>query len=361
MTITLRRPETPIVDTDFASKMKQSYLHEQEQQQHPDLDDLYFIDNLTGERIYPNAEPVHIDNELYSGKLLIMIRTSDADQHVEPEITGGSKSNDIVSNYFRSKKRRFEIQLQVKFKKVPDSQTFLAIEYNDPVKLSLIPRNLLSAALHFCKMKNPTFSHSLSGKEKVSEEDMKQGKYENPHFAFPIETSMDVIVTTKAGDVPPKLGGKIYEDPERKKKRMKGEGIVYNTEDTYTLCIWDSHVDFVQWKAINLPAIPKFSLTRMNDAQPLSVKMYMLNSNDENHFQKDLHTIVDIEICHKEITSLGSGTQRYIDRSVRNCTDQEASTSAVSIVTSEEKLLEMGEIIREEKRKKKKCCCISPW
>lgn len=308
--------------------MNKTFSKFSRKQEHPELNDVHFIDNLTNERIYPNGEPMDIDNELYSGKLLIMVRTSDADQKVESAVTGGSKSNDKVSNYLRSKKRRFEIQLQYKLKKVPETQTFLAIEYNDPAKLGLIPKNLLSAGLRFCKMKNPTFSYSLSGKEKVSEEDKKQGKYENPHFAFPIETSMDVLAITKAGDVPPTLGGTIYEDPGRKKKRMKGEEIVYNTEDTYTLCVWDSHIDFVQWKAMNLPAIPKFSLTRINDAQPLSVKVYSLNSKGGKHFQKDFkHTILDVEVCHKE-TSIGDGTQRWMDKYAENDIENESTNSS---------------------------------
>merc|ERR1712156_17371 len=126
--------------------------------------------------------------------------------------------------------------------------------------------------------RNPTFSYSLSGKEKVSDDDKQQGKYEDPHFAFPIETSFDRIAITKAGDKPPTLGEDVYEDPISMKERKNGKRIDFNTEDTYTICIWSAYLDYVQWKAMNLPAVPSFSLTNVNGAQPMEVKVYSLTT-----------------------------------------------------------------------------------
>ncbi len=302
-------------------------------QNHPELENLYLIDNKSNERIHPNnREPIVIDNDIFTGKMLVMIRTSDADQKEESAITGGSDSNDFVSNYFRKKKRRFEIQLQIKFKKIPDSRLFLSCGYENPVKLNLLSKTSLAAAMKFCKMRNPTFSYSLSGKETATEEDKEQGNYENPHFAFPIETSLDRIVITKQGDSPPPLGGTIEEDPEAKKKRLT-KGIAYNTSDTYTLCLWNAYVDFVSWKAVNLPAVPQFSLARVNDAQPMSVKLYSLKSNNDKgkHLQKDLETILDIEASHSHATSMGNGAKQWTQQCAEGTlTDVESSISTSS-------------------------------
>lgn len=313
--------------------MKKS-IHSKQSQNHPELENLYLIDNKTNTRIQPNnGEPILIDNDIFTGKMLVMIRTSDADQKEQSPITGGSATNDVVSNYFLRKKRRFEIQLQLKFKKVPDSQLFLSCGYENPVKLNLLSKTSLGAALKFCKMKNPTFSYSLSGKEKASEEDKKQGNYENPHFSFPIETSLDRIVITKEGESPPTLGGVIGEDTEARKKREK-KGITYNTSDTYTLCLWNAYVDFTSWKAVNLPAVPHFSLGRVNNAQPMSVKVYSLKSNNGNgkHLQNDLETILDVEASHVHATTmLGSGAKQWIERCEgESLTDDEWSISSGS-------------------------------
>lgn len=334
-----------------------------QQQNHPDLEDLYFIDRLNrhDSRIKPNGDPVDIENDLYSGKLLIMIRTSDADLGRPPEYTGGTPSNDRISNYLRPKKRRFEIQFQLKFKQAPkkDSPVYLCLEYEKPVKLNALARVPFNAAVKYTKMKNSSFSYSLSGKENVSEDEKKQGMYENPHFAFPIETSLDVIKITKPGEKAPKLGDAIHENQEELSRRRRC-GIDYNTEDTYTLCLYSSYVDFASWKAVNLPAIPKFSLAHINEAQPVSVRVYSLNCSNSDHggkhLQKHLTDFLHVEFSHRGITTFGNGAKQWIQNSLnsREMTDDESllSSSSSSFYTSFS-----GEGVGEEKKMEKKPCC----
>ncbi len=295
-------------------------------QNHPDLEDLYFINRLNNnERIIPNnGEPISIESEYFKGQLSLMIRTSDADKAKKPKHTGGTASNDKVSNYLRPTMRRFEIQLQVKFKKVPSSRVYFSCGYEEPVKLGFLQLASLNAALNFCQRRAPFFSYSLHGKEQSTEEERRLGLYEDPHFAFPIETSLDRIVVTKKGEDPPKLGSAIHEDTKSYEKRIKGkQQIEFNTEDTYTFCLWNNNVDFVSWKAMNLPA-PKFSLTHVNNAQAMTVKLYSLESNsfssngsrnDGRHLRKHIRSILDVEVSHKEITSIGKGAQEHLKRS----------------------------------------------
>ena len=286
-------------------------------QHHPELENLYFIDNMTNERINPNGHTIDIDNDFFTGKMLIMVRTSDADKKTEAidsTRVEGSTLNDTVSKYLRSDKKRFEIQLQMKFKKTPESQTYLSVGYDEPVNLKPLQRTFLEAALQFCRMRNPSFSYSLSGKEKVSVEDKQNGRYEDPHFAFPIETSFDRIAITKAGEKLPILGGHVHEDPEAIINRQNGKRIAFNTEDTYTLCIWNDNVDFVQWTAMNLPAIRSFSLANVNAGQPMKVKVYSLSTENGKHFQSDMETLLDVEVSHTDVTSIGNGAKKWLKR-----------------------------------------------
>ena len=324
----------------------------QPRQNHPDLEQLFFIDRLTGERLHPNGEPIDVDNEIYSGKLLIMVRTCDADKKTEPTFTGGTASNDRVSNYLRPKKRRFEIQLQIKFKKVLDSQIFLSIEYDQPVKLNLISRTSLATAMKFCKMKNPTFCYALSGKEKATEEELQNGSYENPHFAFPIETGLDIMKITKPGEKLPKLGQEIHEDVEALKKR-RTQGIDYNTDDTYTISLYNAYVDFVQWKAVNLPAVPQFSLANVNGAQPMAVKLYALNSDGEKHLKKDLTSILDVEVSRRGATTFGDGAREWMEENL----SKEATEDDSSITSFHTSFSQSEQDVIEEKVTSKKPCC----
>jgi len=288
-------------------------LGQQQTQNHPELNDVFFIDKINNTRISPNGTAIDIDNDTIHGKLLIWLRTSDADQKVEPSITGGTASNDQVSNYFRGKKRRLAVQLQIKFKKVPDSRLYFGMDYENPHKLGGIKSAFLKATLNFIKMKNPTFSYALSGKENASEDDIRQGRYENPHFAFPIESSVNNIVITKAGDVPPKLGKECYEDSNEKKLKRRN-GIVYNTRDTYTFTLWDAHADLVKYKAVNLPAIPQFSLASVNGGQHFSIKLYTMDATRGKHLQCNIDPLFDIEYNKRKATSFGDGARRWMDK-----------------------------------------------
>lgn len=336
--------------------MSDEFYKSQSQQNHPDLEELYFIDRLTNERIYPNGHAVDIDNDMYTGKLLIMVRTGDADGTAKPAYSGGTASNDRISTYFRSKKRRFEIQFQVKFKKVTDAQIYLSIEYDHPVKQNILARTSIGAAMKFCKMKNPSFSYSLQGKENATEDEQKAGLYENPHFAFPM-TTLDVVKITKAGEKPPELGKIISEDSEAYQKRFS-EGIDYNLDDTYTICLWSSYVDFVSWKAVNLPAIPKFSLTKVNGAQPMIVKVYALNrdSDDEKrHLQKNLTSILHVEVSRRGITSFGKGAREWIQRNFPKSKKDDESSLQTSYYTTYSRT--EHDAFEDNEPEENTCCC----
>ena len=232
------------------------------------------------------------------------------------------------------------------------------------MKLNFLARSSLTAGLKFTRMKNPTFSYALSGKEEASEDDMEQGKYEDPHFAFPIETSFDRVAITKAGDEPPPLGSAIYEDPKALKKRKSGKRIVFNTEDTYTFCIWTAYVDFAEWKIMNLPAIKGFSMSNLNGRQPMSVKVYSLTTDNDKHYQSAMETLLDIEVSHTEVTSIGSGAKKWLKentlisintaelvKEVKRQISNQTSETSHEHKTGKEK-------IDEKKSKKIFCCCF---
>jgi hypothetical protein len=79
-------------------------------------------------------------------------------------------------------------------------------------------------------------------------------------MSFTVEGSLDRLVVSKPGDTLPTLGGAIHEDPESIKRQKKGQLVDWNTRDTYTMALWTSYVDFLDWKVINLPGIRPFGL-----------------------------------------------------------------------------------------------------
>mmetsp|Transcript_22242 Transcript_22242/g.33297 ORF Transcript_22242/g.33297 Transcript_22242/m.33297 type:complete len:855 (-) Transcript_22242:172-2736(-) len=96
------------------------------------------------------------------------------------------------------------------------------------------------------------------------------------------------------------------------------KGITYNMSDTYTFCIWSAYIDFLSWKAVNLPAIRPFSIANVNGAQPTSLKFYSLKSTSGKHFCRDMDTVFDIELSNRQITSLGNGTKKWIEKRIQD-------------------------------------------
>ena len=208
------------------------------QMSHPELEALHLVDCASARRIIP-SEVVVLDNDLFRGKLLAMIRTSDADN--DPELssqTSFSATHQAVSNYLRPKQRRFEFQFQLKFKKIPSGPLFLACEVDEAVKMGMVQRAFVGACLNFVKKMNSGFHSCLTGQEGTSTDDRKNGRYEKTHIAFKVDASMDALVATRPGDPLPRLGEAIQEAPESLRYRKRGGKIDWNIEDTYTMGLW---------------------------------------------------------------------------------------------------------------------------
>eukprot|EP00980_Cylindrotheca_fusiformis_P003219 scaffold733_cov97-Cylindrotheca_fusiformis.AAC.2 len=269
---------------------------------HPSLSSLLIMDVDGDQRIFANAEPVRISNEWFDMDMVVMLRTPNVD---DDKAVPGSEWNQKVANYFRPKQRRFEFQYQVKLKKKPDNkELFYAIQWEKPVKMGLLQRAFVTACLAFLRKTRPTVHCTVHGSTPNEE-----GAYEKPHLANHIEVGLDRVVITKPGETPPDLGGDIVEDLDHYKQRKAGKiKIDFNTEDTYTFALWNANVDWIDWKVVGIPGIKSFDLKSVLGNQSLSILLYMLDKERGNHhhYQKDLHTIVHLEMScvhkhdHKE-------------------------------------------------------------
>lgn len=276
-------------------------------QPHPALERFYMIDKFTNERIIANSPTLHkMDNPLFSGTMIAMIRTPNVD---DPTAPTGTPYNEQVSQYFADKQRRFEYQYQVKLKKLPEGRIFFACEVDESIKLGMVQRAFTGAAMAFMKKMNSAFHFSLTGGNKDNATD---GKYEKVHVGFPVEIGFDRLVVTKPGEPIPKLGGPIYEDPEIVKQRKKGLlEIDWNTEDTYTFSVWSAYVDFLEWGAMNLPGIRPFDLVGITGPQHITLTLYVIPPGLDKHYRSDMDIVAEIEMSNTEHTLLGPGAKEW--------------------------------------------------
>jgi hypothetical protein len=310
----------------------------QSNHQHPELEDFCLVDTVNLERQYPNGKPFPIVNEFFEGHAMCMFRTSDADSKTEPEDTGGTALNDIVSNHFRPKRRRFEIQLQGKFKKTPESPIFFVNSLDGPIEMGVIQRTFVKAALRFVKAKNPGFTYNLAGFDEYSKEEIKEGKYEKPYLAFPFESSLNKIVVSKQNETPPSLGVDITS----KTPQPKAKDLSYNTEDTYTFAFWSTYIDFITWRIMNLPALRPFDISSVNSSQPFTMELYTLKSSTNGrHLQCDKQPFISFELGHLVKAKLGEATKKWMAKSKQQeIEDLEGTvTSGHSISTKSERFV----------------------
>jgi len=311
---------------------------------HPELKKMCVIDCATKRRIIPNGEPVEIDNECFYGKIMLMVRTPDAD--AKNDATNLKASARRISGYLKPKKRRFEFQFQIKLKRIPQGPTFLGCELEHGIKVGGITKGLVNLLLAMVRRINPGFHYSW-GPEGVKPEDIDSGNYEKTHLSFPLEASMDRIVVTKAGEEPPQLGFELEESNESVKRRRKtGFGSVqWNLEDTYTMCLWSQYADWIKWKSMNVPGVSPFLMSRVTGKQPIYLCVYEIDNctpddyrkNRPGHLRKDLMIFNRLEISNVEHTVgglasklPGGGSQSRVKRTYTTSQHSFGDTESVS-------------------------------
>jgi hypothetical protein len=113
--------------------------------------------------------------------------------------------------------RRFEFQCELQLVKVPTGkQVHFASELEEPIKMGIIQRGFVGAAMAFVKTTNDNFHYSIQGSKKSQD-----SKCEKPHMSFSVEDGSNRVVVTRPGETIPKLGGVIEEDAESIKRRQK--------------------------------------------------------------------------------------------------------------------------------------------
>jgi hypothetical protein len=318
--------------------------------QHPALNTVCVVDCMRNTRIVPNSNHAFpLSNDCFDGHVMLLMRTPDVDGHGkadhDTEGHGAAELGPVqrkVSEYFAGKKRRFEFQFQIKLKKVPTGPLFLGCELEQSIKVGGLTKTLVNLLLAMVRRINPGFHYSWGtagdhhANNKTAHDHMiATGQYEKTHLSFPVEASMDRIVISKPGEVIPTLGDELMEtDASVKRRRKLGAGSVcWNTDDTYTMCLWSAYCDWIQWKSFNVPGVSPFALSRVTGAQPIYLCVYEITSFQSEeykrlakarqptpHTQKDLKIYSRLEFSNIDKTA-GGLAETLLGRRKRNGSD----------------------------------------
>lgn len=295
--------DSSFTDNDTYDEISSTPLQQQSHHHHH-LKDLYLMIGPQ-ERVFPNnGVAVDIDTELFSGKMLLMIRTPDVDNK---ELSSEVDNNPIAA-FFKGKQRRFEFQWQFKLKQVPKGEVCFCAELDEPIEMGIIQRALTTTALRFCKKMNPGFSYYLSD------------SYDRPSYlSFPVGTSMDRFTSTQPGQLDlPQLGKDIVENKESRLQRMNGKRIDWNVDDVYTMSFSSMYLDFIDWKLMNFPGLKPFSVNTVAGIQPMKLTLYTHSmGHDElakrkSSAQVQRNIVFSMEVSNGNKSVLGKDAKEWL-------------------------------------------------
>ena len=146
----------------------------------------------------------------------------------------------------------FDIQVQGKFKKVPDGQLFMGAEITKKMELGLFTKGICGSILQIVRAVNPYLHHSFGDNK----------DYELPHIVGPMWSLFDRLEITPPGKPVPELGGIINEDSSSRSKRRKTPNfrVDVNIEDTFSMSFKTSSLELVDWMIVRVPVMGEMDL-----------------------------------------------------------------------------------------------------
>ena len=220
---------------------------------------------------------VPIESDLFIGKVLLMMRppnSAEDDPYYHQHI-------------FSKKKRRFEIQIQGKFKYIPKGTVWVGFEVTEQMQLGLVSKGLCNLLLRLVSKTVPGEMHYSFG---------DKNNDELPHISFPAWTLFDKVVVTKEGEEPPPLGPDVL--PESKKasaaRKRSGYSGDWNTTDTYSFSYHSMYLDLPIWHLCNLPT-SDIDLSQFWGESLLRIVVYENGSDNGKHLQRDNRYIAGIQ------------------------------------------------------------------
>ena len=198
---------------------------------------------------------IPVQTELFEGHVLCLLRPDppDRDPYWNERI-------------FSKKKRRVILQLQGKFRYVPQGMVYAGAEVSQPMKLGLVTRGLSTVLLRLVESFNSNVHYSFGDK----------AGNEKAHIVVPAYTFFEQIVVTPPGETPPPITELFDEPIESRAARKASKGLrhQWNTTDTYSFAFYSMYIDLVHWHIVGIPVSGYISLKTFWGDSLLRICMY---------------------------------------------------------------------------------------
>ncbi|OQR99044.1 hypothetical protein ACHHYP_07409 [Achlya hypogyna] len=274
---------------------------------------------VQGQAIWANSdEPIAFENDLFRGKILFLLRT-------EPE-------SPKWHHLFTGRRRLFWVQLQGQFKVQPVGTVYIGGEVPRKMTLGFINNTLVRILLSVLNCLVVGLHYGLGQaypKDVVAPEDE-----ELPHLCFPLQSSVDEFMCTRAGDPVPPLGTDGFgESADARAKRKAGtQRYEFNTTDTYSFSFFSFFIDFERWKVVNVPGMPDTSLATFWNSMPLRIVAYSLKTPSSHRSERHVARQKQYYLC----LQLSPTPHNVRSRTARSLFGLEMDAEAMEFLKDEE-------------------------
>ncbi len=172
--------------------------------------------------------------------------------------------------YPKTRKVTYEVQVQGKFKRLPEGEIYCGAETMEKMEMGFMTRAMSNAALKFAAVTVDDLHYSFG-------ETQSNPDFEFPHLVGPLFPTLDKVLETKDGDPLPVLGVPFVEDPAYRKKRLKWVSIKdanVSLSTTYSFSVNTQNIDVVSWQFVNIPMCKPMDLRDFFGGSPLRLIAY---------------------------------------------------------------------------------------
>lgn len=151
----------------------------------------------------------------------------------------------------------FEVQVQGKFKRLPEGEIFVGAESLYKLELGMITRSISKAAMAFAGNMVKDLQYSFGDDPDRSKD------FQMPHVTSPMFPTFDKILITAPDHPLPPMGVPFVEDPEYRKERLKF-GLTrqanIDLDTTFSFSVNTNNIDLEAWKLCGVPMVRPIDL-----------------------------------------------------------------------------------------------------
>lgn len=227
--------------------------------------------------------------QLFVGHAYLAIRTTPMDTNCQSFFENTPK---------KVNKRMFEVQVQGRFKRVPEGDIYVGADALFQLELGLLTRTFVKAVLSFLKTLVTNLHYSF-GESKT-----KDG-YETAHVVAPLFSTMDKVMFTPSAETPPPMGKPFPDDLDLRKIRLdpsRVDSIKISTEGTYSFSLNSNNIDLPGWEVMGIPMLNPMSINLFSGGGPFSLVAYEVprdsrGKRSDKHSYESIKYILNMQIA----------------------------------------------------------------